>query len=586
MAQEADGALWIGFSSGDLWRLKAGSRAKRVTKLPHFTAMLVDSRHRLWIPTRAGVFLKLPDEAQPRRLGDEHEYLDAAEDARGGVWIAGSDGLQRFADGAWTPAPIADRRATPGFASVAIGPDGVLWAASRSRGVVRAVLDGARLRDTRWIDDPLVANASPMFVRIDAARRVWVGTDYGVVVQEPGAADAAGVQPPWRRLTESDGLVWNDVNQASFQADADGSVWIGTSGGLTHIVDPTRAIARRPLQLELTHPRFADRPVTLAKGQQWPWSRSAAFDLELVCLNFSRSMDSVFRYRIVGVDVDWFETSNPKVHYPALEPGSYRFEAVIVDPDRRQSSPIVSYEFEVLPPWWRTLWFRASCALLAGLAMLAAWRWQIGRITARHAMEQQLAKERNLLLERASRDALTGLWNRASILDLLAQALQGRRPGEPVAVAIIDVDHFKRVNDEHGHAVGDKVLRDLGHRLSTKLRQCDLLGRYGGEELLLVMPGLPCEAPANAVERLREGVCDQPFEIPGGPLPVTVSIGVAWLGVPGAGEAADLEDTAQALFERADAALYDAKRNGRNRVSYGVQATGGAVDHEMHAPGH
>jgi diguanylate cyclase (GGDEF)-like protein len=281
-------------------------------------------------------------------------------------------------------------------------------------------------------------------------------------------------------------------------------------------------------------------------------------------------MDSQFRYRNVGVDDGWFETSNPTVHYPALEPGSYRFEAMLVDPDRRQSSPVVSFEFEVLPPWWRSFWFRASCALAAGLAMLAAWRWQIGRITARHEMAQQLAKERNMLLERASRDALTGLWNRATILDLLAQALRRRRPGEPLAVAIVDVDHFKRVNDEHGHAVGDTVLRELGKRLAGQLRQCDLLGRYGGEELLLVMPGLPCEVPANAVERLREGVGERPFETAGGPLSVTVSIGVAWLGCPGAGDAADVETTAQELFERADAALYDAKRGGRDRVCYGA----------------
>jgi len=566
LAQDRRGSLWIGFRAGELWVLERGAPAARfVARLPHFTSIFVDSRERLWVPTRGGVFLKLPGDAAPRLVGEDHEFLDAAEDAQGRIWVAGSDGLLRFAEGAWKHAALTDRRAAPGFASLAIDRNGIVWAASRSRGVMRAALDGDELREQHWVEDPLVANASPMFIRIDTAGRIWVGTDYGVVVHEaPGRAGA----PEWQRLTETDGLVWNDVNQSSFAADADGSVWIGTSGGLSHVVDPDLALTRKPLQLQLGGGRFAGRHFVPEGSQRWEWSRSSALDLDLVSLNFGRSMDSVFRYRVVGVDGDWFESGNPRVHYPAIEPGRYRFEASLLDPDRRQSSAVIGFDFEVLPPWWRSTWFRALCVGAGLLGLLAAWRWQLRRITARHLMEQQIAKERHLLLERASRDALTGLWNRASILDLLNEAVTRRAPGTALGVAVIDVDHFKRVNDEHGHAAGDVVLKELAQRLSANLRPSDLLGRYGGEELLLVLPCRSGEPLAGMVERLRDAVCHRPFSLGERTLEVTVSIGVAWLGAVDADADAPPLESAQQAFERADAALYEAKRAGRNRVVF------------------
>jgi len=573
LALAADGRLWIGMNAGELLVVEPGTRMSHlVARLPRFTSLLVDSRQRLWVPSRGGVFLLAPGEAVPRLVSEEHEFLDAAEDAQGGIWLAGSDGLLRYADGGWWRAPLADRRAGPGFSSIAIGKDGTLWAASRSRGLMRATIDVSGLRDPHWVSDPLVADASPMFVRLDAMQRVWVGTDYGVL-----AGDGSGAAARWFRLTESDGLIWNDVNGGSFLADADGSIWVGTSGGLSHIVDPARALSRPPLKLRVIDARYAERPLAIAGTPRLAWSQSAALDLDLVSLDFSRSIDSVFRYRIVGVDADWFDSRSARVHYPAMAPGSYRFEAMLVDPDRRQSSAVVGFAFEVLPPWWQTLWFRALTGLIAGLLLVVAWRWQVARLNARHLSAQQQAREHHLLLERASRDSLTGLWNRAAILDLLAQAIARRPAGEPLALAVLDVDHFKHVNDTHGHAAGDAVLRGLARRVTDGLRQVDLLGRYGGEELLLVLPGLPCADPPAAIDRLRAAVAGEPFDLGGGgpPLTVTISVGVAWFGIGRGGEPASHDDALR-LFERADAALYDAKRGGRNRVVCALPGAAGA----------
>jgi diguanylate cyclase (GGDEF)-like protein len=164
-------------------------------------------------------------------------------------------------------------------------------------------------------------------------------------------------------------------------------------------------------------------------------------------------------------------------------------------------------------------------------------------------------------LERATRDALTGLWNRPAILDILARAIQSsRQSGTPLAVAIIDVDHFKSINDTRGHLAGDEVLRTLGAKLKSRIRTEDALGRYGGEEFLLVVPGATKQRPVLPLERLQRAIAEIPFIYQGSRIKVTASFGVAWLS--------GRSDSAEELLSRADAALFSAKHAGRNRVEY------------------
>ena len=132
----------------------------------------------------------------------------------------------------------------------------------------------------------------------------------------------------------------------------------------------------------------------------------------------------------------------------------------------------------------------------------------------------------------------------------------------PLSVGLIDVDHFKLINDNHGHLRGDDVLRVLSRRLSAELRQGDWLGRYGGEELMIVLPGWERAEVELAAERLRKCVSDEPFVVSGQTLKVTISIGIARCESP-----ADKTDD---IVARADAALYDAKRAGRDRVAYAM----------------
>ncbi len=163
-------------------------------------------------------------------------------------------------------------------------------------------------------------------------------------------------------------------------------------------------------------------------------------------------------------------------------------------------------------------------------------------------------------LRRLSRhDGLTGLLNRRALEEALgAQVQRSRRGGEPFCVAMLDVDHFKRINDNWGHPVGDQALKHLSALLCVHMREVDRIARFGGEEFLLLLPGLTAAAAHPVAERLREMVAGAPLAAGEGTIPMSISIGMAqWAG--------DAEDVSR-LLVRADAALYAAKRQGRNRV--------------------
>jgi len=164
-------------------------------------------------------------------------------------------------------------------------------------------------------------------------------------------------------------------------------------------------------------------------------------------------------------------------------------------------------------------------------------------------------------LELAVTDQLTGLHNRRYMTGQLgALVTRAARGGDPVSALMIDIDHFKKINDGFGHDIGDEVLREFAVRLASNVRAIDLPCRYGGEEFVVIMPGTRLEDAEKIAERIRRHVAGSPFRVSGGAesLTVTISIGVAAT----AGEG----DHAEALLKRADEAMYTAKSTGRNAV--------------------
>jgi len=177
-------------------------------------------------------------------------------------------------------------------------------------------------------------------------------------------------------------------------------------------------------------------------------------------------------------------------------------------------------------------------------------------------LQEELLKAREALREQATHDGLTGLLNRASILSALESELsRGERERHAVSVLMADLDYFKQINDTFGHLAGDAVLREVAQRMKSAVRRYDSVGRYGGEEFLIVLPGCDGEAAAAQAGRIRDAVCAQPLAWGEMDIPVTCSIG---LSSRAAGFSATNSDT---LVREVDLALYSAKDRGRNCVA-------------------
>ncbi len=175
-------------------------------------------------------------------------------------------------------------------------------------------------------------------------------------------------------------------------------------------------------------------------------------------------------------------------------------------------------------------------------------------------LQAELLKAHEALLFQATHDLLTGLWNREQILDMLRRELsRAKRQQGSVSVMMVDIDHFKQVNDSHGHMVGDRVLQEVSRRMHNVIRPYDGIGRYGGEEFLVVLPGCNLSSSSAVAERLRVAVSREPIKSDGQTLCVTCSLGVA---------SNELKEGAAAdwYIRAADAALYRAKSAGRNRI--------------------
>jgi diguanylate cyclase (GGDEF)-like protein len=175
------------------------------------------------------------------------------------------------------------------------------------------------------------------------------------------------------------------------------------------------------------------------------------------------------------------------------------------------------------------------------------------------ALQQRLLDAQEALRHEATHDRLTGLWNRAMIVDQLERELiRARRQKEPLSVLLADIDHFKNVNDTYGHAAGDVILREAGIRMVGVPRRYDFIGRYGGEEFLMLAPGCDLPSAALVADRIREAVAAGTIRAGEIELRVTVSVGVA--------STSSGHSTSACLLQAADEALYRAKASGRNRV--------------------
>lgn len=498
---------------------------------PRVNSIVEVSPVELWLGTeRAGVLHVLLDESltEVRMLeyAGESEGLaygkirsaQVSRDSDGSVLASTERGIFRLSEGRFTPASLDGLDALRGANErlvLAVSPKGDRWAYSFNH-VFRQVAGGA------WqeldVGAQLRGSLETMAFASDGS--VLFGASSSVLRFQPGLAAGDGYHP---------------------------------EVGLTRIEYFNDDGETTPLPLQTA------TPIEFPAGEVNIRFRFAVAD-------FKRAGAVRYSAILEGLESQWSAWSSLSgFTYYRMRPGDYALRLRAIDANGH-SSESKAWRFRVVPPW-----YRSTVAMIAGGALLILFlflvfqslsRRRTGRLAAETRRLEAMVAERTFELEDANRkleaiahlDGLTGIPNRRRLDEYLAHVWQQCAERErPLTVLVIDVDHFKKYNDQYGHIAGDRLLKKLARVLTRSLRRSeDLVARYGGEEFLVVLPGADLETAAELAESVRSTVETSS-------LGATVSIGLASTLPVADGSILD-------LVERADAGLYEAKAAGRNRV--------------------
>jgi diguanylate cyclase (GGDEF)-like protein len=563
------GDLWIGTETRGVARIDARTgtvqwfgQKQGLSGTAAYTVRF-DREERLWVATEAGLFVaKAPDQRFSRITELPSTRIWAiAEGSDGTIWAGGNGGLFGYSAGRWKNWTRADGLSNQEVLSLGAGPDGVMWIGYRHGGGIDRIRprpDGITVEKgvQRHGSDGLV-----YFLKFDASGRLWVGTERGVD-QWDGSR--------WSHYDTTDGLAWNDCNLNAFAEEANGTIWIGTSGGLSRFQPLQKPAPEAPPEVVFTK--------LMMGGTDVPGTRNPAFDIHTSSLiaryfaaNAPREKGVVFRYRLKGANSTWTETDQNELRFAELAPGTYQLEIEARDIDQVWSGHGAEFAFQILPPWYRAWWFVGTCGLIPGIVVLGVVRLWMRAAQRREQELQRIVKQKTVDLRRANEDllrlssvdSLTGLANRR-VFDqtLMMECARVKRTGSAVSLLMLDMDHFKALNDSAGHQRGDECLKLVGAELrALARRQIDLAARYGGEEFALILPETGATGAAHFAESVRRAL--ERLELPHPASPVapflTVSVGVATTTLE--------RCTPTELIAAADHALYEAKRCGRNRVN-------------------
>lgn len=540
------------------------------------------------------------------------------------LWLATLDGLYRWPRRAAAPERLhlsTGQRSEGEINALTPGPDGRLWVGS-DRGLFTVRPEGAALLEPVRMD-PAHGLASPVVLELlfDHANRLWVDTAMaGLHRAKDWQAARLQFDPVSERhgrsgrpfganlMEDALGRLWTHMhvydpatdrmevlNEAQgatqgtgwFYARAalhDGRMLIGGSKGLL-VIHPARHTMDQPLPpISLSGLRLGDgewRPVTALQQIVIP-RETPALEASFALLNGPTRPTLRLAYRLKGWDKTWNRAStlSQQVSYSHLPGGNYVLQVRALDSERPGEIRTLDLPVQVPKAWWERWWGRALQGAGVLALLFALLQWRTTRLRQRQAELEDKVRSRTAELEQASRtDALTGLRNRQHLSeDIQKEISLSRRRHDSrqrtgtaplplmddadLVLFLIDLDHFKQVNDLHGHAAGDAVLRQIADRLRLVFRDSDLLVRWGGEEFLVVARQTDRRHAAVLAERLRAVVATTPFLLPGGGM-LARTCSVGFCSFPPDPTRPDLLDW-PACLHIADEALLRVKRQQRN----------------------
>lgn len=613
MAQVANGDIYIGSNWG-LYR-HANSRLRRIQFEGRddlvFTGALMFDGSRLWAGGTDGLWQLGLDGPTAVAAQVASSVNGAFTDPRISTMAPGANG--HLAVGTWEGInwvnaegmvvqriPAVDEMPSPldnGYVtSVLTDAKGRTWIGTSGAGIY--VNHGGELRQIGREDGlPSDVTAS---LQLDDLGRVWASTNSGIAVINPDSLDVAALGP-------ADGALVAPYYRQPGLTTSQGEILFGGEGGLT-IIDPgnwTPSSSYAPLAI--TSVRLGGE---IVPNRDWdgagggiviPADRNAV-SLEFAALDYLSPRSIRYRHRLEGYDTDWHETDADRrtATYTLLPPGEYELQVQASNRQGIWGGEFRQLRMTVMPYWYQTQWARWAGTAATALVFYLLFRWRTAQLRRHRDVLEGLVQERTRDLEVSAEalraksaeletasmtDPLTGMHNRRFLDKHMPadQALVLRRyadaQGKSLELAdlvffVVDIDHFKLVNDVHGHAAGDRVLTAMRERLSREFRESDYLVRWGGEEFLVVARAASRDHAGSVAERIRRQVHDEAFDAGNGvSLNKTCSIGYCAMPFDIANPSAlDWLD----CVRLADLALYAAKRAGRN-AWVGVSAGPGLV---------
>jgi diguanylate cyclase (GGDEF)-like protein len=580
-----DGAIWAMTVTGAVIRIDADNFSTMVQANYHgrqFLAVYASPTGEIWATSREHLvrFDTRHPEKEPTDVpvavagAGEVRFLAFAPD--GTLWAAGTGAVYRYDGKNWTMLTAKDGLQGQAITSMAAVSGKELWVGYNDVVEVSHILldegGNAQFDHRPW---------DSFIVGCDSKRRVWFDGPEGLTVLSPNGTIA--------RLNHADGLLWDDVSPwTGVREEKDGSYVIATSRGLTRYRPQTRAQERKPPSAVLTYVALGgvergvhDTPkVKPAEG---------SLTVQFTPMILGSGDRVTCRYQLKGLEKQVTETQLREVQYGGLPAGYYEFWVQCQEPGAAAEKSFAGFRFQVLPNFWQTWW-----AELAGAALLLGCFWIYVSLRTRALNRRRLELEKavaernaellqkNKELEEVSlTDPLTGTRNRRYFYETIskdiAQAVRSHlktldatataSPRQELIFALVDIDRFKRVNDELGHAAGDELLKLMAKRIASVMRRSDDLVRWGGEEFLLVCRTTDRENASLLCNRMLEAVSKEPFDVGNG-VEIHKTCSIGWAPLPWFKDDVNMLSIDN-VIELADRALYIAKREGRNRA-YGL----------------
>ncbi len=575
-----DGRIWASNGTSGLRIFDPSSGQVTLLKVPPIDEM-VTSGKQVWIGTELGLFDAKPSPSGPpvikRASTATLPVSGIAPDAVGGVWFT-SGGKLAYRSSNGSTAIRLIRWPRGDFEPLCMSEiiNGAMWVGGAG-GLYRVRPHGNRIVALTFFGASETLEDTVVAAFADRAGRIWIGTGSGVSVFDGKR---------WVSADTSSGLVWNDVDQNGISGDADGSIWIATGNGLSHVLRPDTLFDARLPEVNISEASLDGTRLTTRRVGY----TTAPLIVHLGTTSYGSEGSITFRYKMLGVDQTWADTSTGFVRYPTAPPGHHKLITYSYDSLSHRASLPVTLDIRMAWPWWRQWWAELPALLAVAGFFYALWRARLHGLLRRQAelerfvaertseilaaqttLEEQaevLRRQAEALRVQATQDGLTGLLNRTEVQRRLAVDLTAPDATHEVGVALLDIDHFKQVNDKHGHLSGDHVLQEVGKRIREVIVTRNYAGRYGGEEFMVVIDDRDGSGSLQVID-LHARIRDECFVLCEMPVRITCSIGLAW---------ARTGDEWEHLVARADAALYAAKHQGRDMIVEETPARPSASD--------